>query len=117
MDLTVIFIEYLLLGLFYSSPVLIFLILVIVGLGQHIGRKEGWSRIDALYYSFITATTVGYGDFRPNTNRCKLLAVAIAFVGLLLTGILVGIGVNALQYAFKLTFNESDIPIINGLTD
>jgi len=36
-------------GLFYAAPILLFLIFLIVLLGQMIGRKEGWSRLDALY--------------------------------------------------------------------
>ena len=30
-------------------------------------RLEGWSHFDALYFSFITLTTIGYGDFSPST--------------------------------------------------
>jgi len=73
--------------------------------------------MDALYFSFVTATTVGYGDFRPITNKSKFFSIAIAFTGLVLTGLIVGIGVNALQYAFDRNIDESDILIINGLTD
>ena len=89
------------LGLFYAAPLLLFLMLLIAFLGQLIGKREGWSRTDTLYYSFITATTVGYGDFKPTTNFGKYMAIAIAFLGLLLTGIFVALGVKAGTVAFQ----------------
>ena len=36
---------------------------------------EGWSYLDALYFSLITLTTVGYGDFSPATPLGKLMAM------------------------------------------
>ncbi len=98
---TVQFVKMFLVGLLYAGPVLIFLIIVIIALGSMIGKREGWSRTDTLYYSFITATTVGYGDFRPTHKASKMIAIAIAFVGLLLTGIFVALGVKAASVAFQ----------------
>lgn len=92
------------LGLFYASPLMVILILIIVILGSMIGKKEGWSRSDTIYYSFITATTVGYGDFRPSHKVSKFIAIAIAFVGLLLTGIFVAIGVYAITVTFQVIY-------------
>jgi len=107
MEFTIEFVRTFVLGLFYAFPVLIFLVLLIALIGQMIGKWEGWSRIDALYYSFITATTVGYGDFRPEKNFGKLFAIVIALLGLLLTGIIVAIGVKAASMAFSGIYNVS----------
>jgi hypothetical protein len=41
---------------------------------------------DALYWSFTTVTTVGYGDLTPVTAGGRLLSGALAFVGLGLLG-------------------------------
>lgn len=89
------------LGLYYTSPIIIFLITLIGVLGLIAGKKEGWNPVDSLYYAFITATTVGYGDFHPKTRIAKLIAIGIAFTGLLLTGIVVAIGIQAATTAFK----------------
>lgn len=88
-------------GLFHMSPILIFLALSVVLMGQVVGRHEGWSREDALYFSFITATTVGYGDLRPTKTSSKALSVGIALVGMVFTGIVAAIGLNSAQHAFK----------------
>jgi len=42
------------------------------------------SRIDALYYSFVTLTTLGYGDFFPSGAVSRLLVVLQLFSGALL---------------------------------
>ena len=81
-------------GLWLTFPLLFSLAAVIIVLGQLIGKK-GWSRLDTFYWSFITATTVGYGDFRPTKNLSKMTAILIGFLGLLLTGIIIAIAVRA----------------------
>ena len=48
---------------------------------------EGWSWIDALYFSFITLTTIGYGDFSPQTTAGKLFTIAYVILGI---GIILG---------------------------
>lgn len=45
-------------------------------------RFEGWSLLDSLYFSVITLTTVGYGDFAPQTNAGKLFTIVYIIVGL-----------------------------------
>jgi voltage-gated potassium channel len=42
---------------------------------------EGYSYIDAIYFTAMTLTTVGYGDFTPITPLGKLFTAAYAFVG------------------------------------
>jgi len=38
-------------------------------------RLEGWSLVDALYFSVVTLATVGFGDLHPTTVAAKLLTV------------------------------------------
>jgi voltage-gated potassium channel len=45
-------------------------------------RVEGWSYLDSFYFSAISLTTVGYGDFTPQTPAGKLLTVFYIFCGI-----------------------------------
>jgi voltage-gated potassium channel len=42
---------------------------------------EGLRFVDALYFSVMTLTTVGYGDFAPRTDVGKLFTAVYALVG------------------------------------
>jgi voltage-gated potassium channel Kch len=42
---------------------------------------EGWDFTDALYFSVITISTVGYGDLTPVTAAGKLFTSGYIFVG------------------------------------
>lgn len=43
---------------------------------------EDWSLIDSFYFSVVTLTTVGYGDFSPDTDIGKLFTTIYIFMGL-----------------------------------
>lgn len=83
------------LDLWLTSPMLLSLAAVITILGRVVGRKEGWSRFDSFYWSFVTASTVGYGDFRPVHTSSKIIAIVIALIGLTFTGIMIALAVHA----------------------
>jgi hypothetical protein len=97
--LTTTFLKEFVLGLWLTSPLLLSLALAVTLLGQVVGKKEGWSRFDSFYWSFITATTVGYGDVRPLRRASRILSIVIALVGFTLTGILVAVAVHAATIA------------------
>ena len=48
---------------------------------------EGWSYIDSLYFSVVTLTTIGYGDFAPKTDEGKLFTILyiVAGIGMILS--------------------------------
>lgn len=43
---------------------------------------EGWSYIDSFYFSVVTLTTIGYGDFSPQTDEGKLFTVLYIVIGI-----------------------------------
>jgi voltage-gated potassium channel len=43
---------------------------------------EGLRVVDALYFSVVTLTTVGYGDFAPETDAGKLFTAVYVLVGI-----------------------------------
>src|SRR5437016_12555350 len=79
------------------SPILWGIILVMVVIGLLIGHIEGWRIVDALYFTFVTGLTIGYGDLTPRHVVSRLLAVVIGLAGIMLTGLVAAVGVQALQ--------------------
>ncbi|MEC7453888.1 MAG: potassium channel family protein [Bacteroidota bacterium] len=45
---------------------------------------EGWSWLDTLYFSLITLTTIGYGDFSPQTDFGKIFTLLYIVIGVAL---------------------------------
>lgn len=43
---------------------------------------EGWSLIDALYFSVVTISTVGYGDLAPVTVLGKVFTIVYIICGI-----------------------------------
>jgi voltage-gated potassium channel len=58
---------------------------------------EGWTWIDALYFSIITLITIGYGDFSPQTTAAKLFTIGYIVVGV---GMILGF-INTVFHHYK----------------
>jgi voltage-gated potassium channel len=97
MALTLDFLTNLIALLGYLAPLFIGLGLIIAGLSVAVGRTEKWSITDSLYFGFITALTVGYGDLRPTRGMTKFLAILLALTGLITSGILVAVSLEAVK--------------------
>ena len=78
-------------------PILSGVLVAMIGPGLLIGYLEGWGVGDALYFTFVTGMTIGYGDLTPHQPWSKLLAVVIGFAGIVLTGLVAAVIVQALR--------------------
>ena len=59
------------------------------GLIEHTGTEEPATLFESFYFSALTFTTLGYGDFNPITTGGQVLAVAETSMGVILLAILV----------------------------
>jgi Ion channel len=84
-------------GLSVVWPILSALLLVVVGLGVVVGLREGWSLQESVYFAFVSALTIGYGDLSPTTLLTRTLAIVIGICGVLMTALVAAIAVKALN--------------------
>lgn len=59
---------------------------------------EGLRVLDALYFSVTTLSTVGYGDFSPQTDFGKVFTMVYIFAGI---GIIVGFATKIFELTTK----------------
>jgi voltage-gated potassium channel len=62
-------------------PVLSTILAIQVALGLFIGFLESWSGRDAVYLTFVTGLTIGYGDLVPRQALARVLAIGIGSPG------------------------------------
>ncbi len=87
---------YLLLGSFFAA---LYSILASMESGPFFAQGTDGSLADRLYFSYVTITTVGYGDFTAATRVGRSLAVAEALIGQLYLVTLVSLIVGNLGRA------------------
>jgi ion channel len=90
---------YLLIGLAFAS---LYMVLVIVDPNAFtlVDTKEVVSGLiwpDLVFFSFVTLTTLGYGDITPITTRAQSLTIIEAVVGVFYMGVLVAWLVSAFR--------------------
>ncbi|KAL7543960.1 hypothetical protein ACHAXR_013372, partial [Thalassiosira sp. AJA248-18] len=54
------------------------------------GLEEEWEPLDCLYFSVITLTTAGLGDFVPSSDGAKILCACFIYIGVATIGLLLG---------------------------
>ena len=74
-----------------------------------------------VYYSFITATSTGYGDIVPTSTGMRLLAITNVIIGLLMMAVVTSKLVSMkqeklLEQIYHLSFSEKVSRVLSGLT-
>jgi voltage-gated potassium channel len=79
----------------FRLQILLVLLLVLMLAGS-VGfmKIEGLSLADAMYFSVVTVTTVGYGDITPKTEAGKFLALILIITGV---GTFLGVVANSTE--------------------
>ena len=90
-------------GLQIIWPVLSVMLALIAGIGAVVGLIEGWGVWHVLYFGFITALTIGYGDLVPTHPLAQLLAVLAGFTGIGMVALLAGLSVRAFHVTMERT--------------
>jgi hypothetical protein len=98
--------------MWYRKIALLWMCLAYVGLGSLFYMlEEDWDLLKALYFSFITFFTVGYGDVSPTTPASQWFTCAYAFVGIMIIASalsLLGEGLLQQHEDFILDLSEED---------
>ncbi|NJE00722.1 potassium channel family protein [Thermococcus sp. JdF3] len=88
--------------LYYVRSILLGLFAIIAAMGVLIAREEGLSIGDGIYFAFISAYTVGYGDITPTTAVTKFLAAfVLPLLGMIFTGIMVAAAMKAIERLYR----------------
>ena len=61
---------------------LFLLTMLLIGATYFYWLVEGWSVVDALYFSVMTMSTIGYGDLVPTTTFSKLFTIIFAILSI-----------------------------------
>ena len=66
-----------------SFRILLLLLLTFLGSGTYFyWHVEGWSVVDALYFCFMTMSTIGNGGLVPTTALSKIFTIVYSFLSI-----------------------------------
>ena len=86
----------------HFSPIWGGIAILISLIGFLIGQlEEELSTSAALYFAWVTGTTVGYGDLVPTMGITRFLAIIVAIMGIMLTGIIVATAIEAAKIVIE----------------
>jgi hypothetical protein len=87
--------------IWHFHAVFLWLIALIVGSAAVIAHIEKMPFGDALYYSFITGLTIGYGDIVAKTPFGRIVAVLLGIIGIIFTGMMVAAAIRAVSESME----------------
>ncbi len=84
--------------IYVVRKIVITLFVFIIIMGILLAFLEGLGIWDGIYFAFVTALTLGYGDIVPHTGLGKFIcAIVLPLTGMLLTGIMVAAAIAAIN--------------------
>ncbi|NLS05064.1 two pore domain potassium channel family protein [Rhizobium sp. P32RR-XVIII] len=89
-------------------PIFSGILVVMVGSGIVAGQIESWRIGETLYFTFVTGLTIGYGDVTPKHAIPRILALLIGLCGIVLTGLVAAVTVQALGAADRDRAEQND---------
>ena len=66
------------------SIIALFIFITGTAFGYRFLTSEGWNFLDSFYFTIITLTSVGYGDFVPQSNLGKIVNLSFIFLSIFL---------------------------------
>ncbi len=93
--------------IYVVRKILITLLVFIIIMGVILALVEGLSLGNGIYFAFVSALTVGYGDIVPHTLLGRIIAVfLLPITGMLITGIMVAAAIQAIDRGVKREMNK-----------
>ena len=90
-------------ALWKIKVILFGLVVMLIAYAMAIAYLEKIPFADALYFTFITGLTIGYGDIVPVTHLGRVVAVLTGLQGVLITGLIIAVAVYAVKETMKLS--------------
>ncbi|WP_240842980.1 potassium channel family protein [Acidaminobacter sp. JC074] len=97
--------------------ILVVLLLSIIG-GGFLFRLENdiTTLQDGIWFSFVTMTTVGYGDYTPSTMQGRIIAIFMMIIGIGFLGVLTGSIASFFTTRARKKFSKQDTIDISDLS-
>lgn len=95
------FIHYFFRVIWYLRSLYLMLIALILFGAVVIAAVEPLPFGHAVYFAFVTAFTIGYGDLVPHNALGHVMSVLLGFVGVIFTGLMVGAATLAVRKAWE----------------
>lgn len=89
-----------------TAPIWGFLVALVSILGTGFALREKIPIFEGIYFAFITAMTIGYGDITPTTHLGMIISVVIGMIGLVATGIVAALAFQAVKIAFESVYHN-----------
>ncbi len=95
-----------LINVFIFIIFMIFIFALIIYSAEGKENKNITNYWDALYFTFITVSTIGYGDITPVTAIGRAIVIVVALIGIAVLAIPTGIITGTFVYEFNRRYHE-----------